>query len=224
MVQNLKSMKPVYYTNATIKGTIKYGFDALAETLGTIQAKKVMDYGCGTGRSTKFIKELGAKVIGVDIRSDIIATAKKQYPEIEFRLIENAKIPFPNATFDLAISTFVQLEMASINEMELVAEEIFRILKIGGEFLILTVNPESWGNTYQSFSSDFPKEFARQSGQKINVNMITEMGEIKFQDYYWEIEDYLKPLKNAGFQIKEIQEITAEKDPPPFLIIKALKY
>jgi len=224
MVRDLKSKKLVHYTNAAIKGTIQYGFTALAKILGTIQTKKVVDYGCGTGRSTKFIKELGAEVMGVDIRSDMIASAKKQYPDIVFKLIENAKTPFSNDTFDLAISTFVQLEMASTNEMELVANEVFRILKIGGKFIILTVNPESWGNTYQSFSSNFPKVFARQSGQKINVKMKTKIGEIKFQDYYWETKDYLKPLENAGFQIEEVRKITAEKDPPPFLIIKALKY
>ena len=51
--------------------TYQIGFDAVAELLGDITGKTFLDFGCGAGRSAKFLKALGARhVYGVDHDQD----------------------------------------------------------------------------------------------------------------------------------------------------------
>jgi len=215
------SLIPTHYTSAPITNTLKYGYDALASALGDLQGKKIFDYGSGTGRSTKFLHDLGADISGTDIRQDMIEQSQKQYPKIEFKLIVDNKIPWPDKSFDIVITAFVHIEISSLKEMEKVHQEIKRVLKPDGQYFILTVNPKSWGNQYQSFSSNLPADFTGQSGQKIKVQMQTEKEIMEFEDYYWQEKDYVQSLELAGFKIDSIQEIKAEKDPPPFWLIKA---
>ena len=40
-----------------------------------VRGKRAIDYGCGTGRSTRFLEELGYEVVGVDISQEMLKQA-----------------------------------------------------------------------------------------------------------------------------------------------------
>ncbi|HYA64945.1 MAG TPA: class I SAM-dependent methyltransferase, partial [Candidatus Sulfotelmatobacter sp.] len=42
--------------------------------------KRALDFGCGTGRSTRFLQELGFSAIGVDISEDMLRIARATDP------------------------------------------------------------------------------------------------------------------------------------------------
>ena len=48
-----------------------------------------LDFGCGAGRSTRFIEELGFDAVGIDISRSMIAAAKKADPDGDYRLVGN---------------------------------------------------------------------------------------------------------------------------------------
>ena len=52
-----------------------------------IEAKNVLDIGCGPGNSTNALAERfpGAEVTGVDSSDDMLASARKKYPELTFK-------------------------------------------------------------------------------------------------------------------------------------------
>ena len=41
-----------------------------------VRGKRALDFGCGTGRSTRFLKKLGFDVIGIDISGDMLEIAR----------------------------------------------------------------------------------------------------------------------------------------------------
>ena len=45
--------------------TYQIGFEAVAELLGDISGKTFLDFGCGAGRSARFLKRLGARQVYV---------------------------------------------------------------------------------------------------------------------------------------------------------------
>ena len=50
---------------------------------------RFLDYGCGTGRSLRFIKSLGYNdIVGVDISQDMIEEANKIDPKGNYNLME----------------------------------------------------------------------------------------------------------------------------------------
>jgi SAM-dependent methyltransferase len=68
------------YGSLGIDGTTyQIGFDAVAKLLGDISGKAFLDFGCGAGRSARFLKGLGARhVYAVDHNQSMIDQALSQ--------------------------------------------------------------------------------------------------------------------------------------------------
>ncbi len=80
----------------------EYGKDLLA-LLDAKPNERILDLGCGTGQLTKAIAETGATLVGVDKSPDMIATAKRNFPDIEFRVADAADFSF-SEPFDAVFS------------------------------------------------------------------------------------------------------------------------
>ncbi len=81
---------------------------------------KFLDYGCGTGRSLRFIRSLGYNdIVGVDISQDMLNEAKKIDPLGKYKLIENSQIPYENNTFDVVFMSYVFLEVAEFDTIHI---------------------------------------------------------------------------------------------------------
>ncbi len=100
---------------------------------------RVLDAGCGSGRSSIFLAREGFEVWGVDISKEGIKKAKNkiQLKTLHFLVGDIENLPFKKGFFDAVYSesvlNFVPLEKA--------ASEIFRVLKKGGvAFIWLLLN------------------------------------------------------------------------------------
>ncbi|MGB8440354.1 MAG: class I SAM-dependent methyltransferase, partial [Candidatus Acidiferrales bacterium] len=63
-----------------------------------------IDVGCGVGNSSKFLSDLGFRVIAVDGREENVKEAKRRYPEIAFRTANVEDLPVAEmSTFDLVL-------------------------------------------------------------------------------------------------------------------------
>ncbi len=84
----------------------EYGNDVL-ELLNLQKGQTVIDLGCGNGALSKKMADMGVNVIGIDASEELLAAAKKSYPEIEFRkgnavsftVEEKVDAVFSNAVF-----------------------------------------------------------------------------------------------------------------------------
>lgn len=77
----------------------------IKKDLGGIIKKEmnVLDLGCGTGITTKYIAELGAKVIGIDISPKLIQFAKRNsdHQNIEYRIGDITDFTLDKKYFDV---------------------------------------------------------------------------------------------------------------------------
>jgi SAM-dependent methyltransferase len=96
------------YDKLEFPGTYYLAFRDLPVIIGEhVQGRKALDFGCGTGRSTRFLRALGFDTVGVDISEPMLARARERDPEGEYRLVPDGDLGGCVAgTFDLVLSAF----------------------------------------------------------------------------------------------------------------------
>ena len=96
------------YAKLEFTGTYYLAYRDLPEIIHShVPGNVALDFGCGTGRSTRFVQRLGFKVVGVDIAEEMISRARETDPEGEYHLIENGDFSrFQRHSFDLIMSAF----------------------------------------------------------------------------------------------------------------------
>ena len=96
------------YAKLEFPGTYNLAYRDLPEIIREhSQGRKALDFGCGSGRSTRFLKKLGFLVIAVDIAPDMINQAKSRDPNGDYRLIAAGDLShLENDAFDLVLSAF----------------------------------------------------------------------------------------------------------------------
>lgn len=109
----------------------KYGED-LVDLLKPVAGERILDLGCGTGYLTNLIAQTGASVIGIDSSEEMIAKAKKEYPNIEFKNVSATEFKFDDP-FDAIFSNAV---LHWVAEKEKVIECMYNNLKQGGRIVI----------------------------------------------------------------------------------------
>src|SRR5215470_3496599 len=104
-----------------------------------LAGKDVIELGCGTAYVSAWLARRGARVVGIDNSAAQLATARRLQCEhgLDFTLIHgNAeRTPYPDASFDLAISEYGACLWADPYRW---IPEAARILRPGGELIFLT--------------------------------------------------------------------------------------
>lgn len=101
----------------------------------------VLDLGSGNGiQAYAFLEKVGPSgvVYGLDITPEMLETARKQFarPNLHFVQGDIAKLPFAENAFDLVTSNCV---INHASDKAQVYKAIYRVLKIGGQFVISDV-------------------------------------------------------------------------------------
>ena len=99
--------------------------DAL-EIINFEDKSKILDLGCGTGFSTKILKEKGFNVIGLDISKNMLIFAKEK----NLKVIESnmTSLPFKDNSFNGLISISA-IQWLKNQEYNIVLKEINRVIK-----------------------------------------------------------------------------------------------
>lgn len=114
------------------------GFDKYA-------GKKVVEIGAGLGTDLSQFAKVGALVTDFDLAEGHLNMAKRNFEvrglKADFHLGDAEKLPFPDATFDVVYSFGV---IHHIPDTQLVVDHIHRILKPGGEAIIMVYAKHSF--------------------------------------------------------------------------------
>jgi ubiquinone/menaquinone biosynthesis C-methylase UbiE len=111
--------------------------------------RMVLEVGSGTGGELAWLTEVGAspaRLVGVDLLEDRVATARREHPGIDFRQGNAEHLEFEDATFDLVMAITVFSSILDRAMAANVAFEIARVMKPGGGLLWYDVRYDSTSN------------------------------------------------------------------------------
>jgi SAM-dependent methyltransferase len=165
-----------------------------------------LDYGCGTGRSTRFLRDHKFSAVGVDIADAMIAKARNLDPRGDYRVIAPGDLrSFPASTFDLALSNMPFDTIPTMTEKVRTLLEIARVLKPGGIKILVAASHELYLREWVSWSSiDFPENRLAKAGDPVKI-AITDLGDRQIvEDILWTEDAYRETFAHTPLELLEI--------------------
>lgn len=216
MANDYRDGDATIYAKHQIEGTLILAYREFPRlfTQYVDDTRVALDYGCGSGRSTRYLADMGFQVEGVDINSEMLAEAalcenSKGNP-IPYTQIDSGSIAQRASKNDLVFSTLVFLEFPTLEEMEKIVRDIYRVSKFNGTVIILTVSDAFYQHDWVSVKTDLPENKNAQSGDPVYIEL-KEIG-LRLRDYYWTDADYRAVFDKCGFTVAELVQPLAIGD------------
>ncbi len=215
MYQDLKRAES--YAKLEFPGTYYLAYRDLPEIIRQhVRGKKVLDFGCGTGRSTRFLRRIGFDVVGVDIAQSMIDQARSIDPDGDYRAISDGDLSqLEDEGLDLVLSAFTFDNIPSMDHKVRLFSELAKKLNDEGKIVNLVSSPEIYTHEWASFTTkDFPDNKIAKSGDKVRIIMTDVEDARPVEDILWTDEDYRQVYGKASLSLVAMYRPLARDDEP----------
>ena len=182
-----------------------------------VRGRKALDFGCGAGRSTRFVRGLGFDTVGVDISEAMLARARERDPGGDYRLVPDGDVStLPAGGFDLVFSAFTFDNIPTHERKVALFRGLARTLRPGARIVSLVSSPEIYLNEWASFSTkDFPGNRNARCGDRVRIVMLDVADRRPVEDILWTDEGYADVYREAGVNVLEMHRPLGKPDDGP---------
>ena len=171
--------------------------------------KDAVELGCGTAYVSSWLARRGARCVGIDLSTEQLATARRLQREhgLEFPLHEGSAehLPFPDESFDLAISEYGACLWA---DPYLWVPEAARVLRPGGQLIFLT------NGTIMTLC--LPDDVDASPGERLIRDYFgmhrLEWANDPSVEFHLGHGDWIRLLRANGFDIEDLIEVRPAPD------------
>jgi len=181
-----------------------------------ITGDRAVDFGCGAGRSTRFLKQLGFKVTGLDISGDMLKIARQADPTGDYQLVTNGNYHHIGINkFDVVQSIFTFDNIPGWENRINILKGLSDLLKSSGKIICLDSTPELYTHEWASFTTkDFPENRNAKTGDIVKDIMLDVEDKRPVEDIFWTEADYEKLFIQSGLEIEAIYKPIGKADEP----------
>jgi SAM-dependent methyltransferase len=195
------------YAGLEFPGTYYLAYRDLPAIIGEhVQGRSAIDFGCGAGRSTRFLRQLGFDVVGLDISEPMLARARERDPRGEYRIVPDGDLGgLAAGTWDLILSAFTFDNVPTWEKKVTLFRSLKRLLREGGRLVNLVSSPDIYRNEWASFSTkDFPENRTARCGDKVLIVMLDVEDRRPVEDILWTDEGYHDLNRRVGLEAIKI--------------------
>ncbi|MEI7689190.1 MAG: methyltransferase domain-containing protein [Candidatus Nomurabacteria bacterium] len=166
-----------------------------------VEDRVVLDLGCGTGRNSNYLADLGNKVIGIEISRTALNLAKIRARdlgiEVDYRMGDiGEKYDIPDDSVDIV------LDITSSNSLDekgrsIYLEEVARVMKKGGYFFVRALCKDGNKNVKNLLKTS--------PGREYDTYIIKEIG---LTERVFSREDFIK-IYSKYFKILNLEKKTS---------------
>ena len=211
------SLRAQAYAGLEFPGTYYLAFRDLPRIISEyVKGNKALDFGCGAGRSTRFLKQLGFEAIGVDIAEDMLAQARARDARGKYLLSKDDGLcELPYSGFDLIFSAFTFDNIPSKDRKVSLFRDLGEHLAEGGVIVNLVSSPDIYTHEWASFTTkDFPENRQAISGDIVRIIMTDVEDRRPVEDILWTDDAYREVYDLAGLKLMEMHRPLAQASEP----------
>jgi SAM-dependent methyltransferase len=174
-----------------------------------------LDFGCGTGRSTRFLQRLGFTVTGVDISEDMLHIARETDPPGDYCLVPGDDLSGLAAeSFDLVLSAFTLDNIPAAEKVGILAD-LGGLLAPRGMIVSVVSSPDIYTHEWASFSTrDFPENQRARDGDRVRTIVTDHHDDRPVEDIFCTDTAYQAVYQEAGLQVVRSYRPLATGDEP----------
>ncbi len=102
---------------------------------------RLLDVGCGAGRTTVGLVDAGFRVTAIDLAKPLIDHARQRRSDIDYRVMDATRLELMDASFDCTLFSYNGLDdIFPVAKRRRCLSEVFRVLRPGGVFILSTHN------------------------------------------------------------------------------------
>ena len=166
---------------------------ATQDALTGLRFQNIMELGCGTGKNTAFLTQLGARILALDFSRGMLRRAKSKINcgRVFFAVADLTK-PWPcrDGSFELIVCNLV---LEHIEDLGAVFAEVARALATGGQFFLSELHP-----------------FRQYKGTKANFR--TDNEAIEIPAFVHHLSDFTESARANGLSMRMMREWWHEAD------------
>ncbi len=171
------------------------------EELADLHYHSILEIGCGTGKNTSFLAQIGTSVHAIDFSEGMIEKAKEKIKaeNVKFSIADLIrKWPAEDEAHDLIVCNLV---LEHIENLSFIFSEAFRVLEEKGMFLINELHP-----------------FKQYEGK--NARFSSENGVTEIPAFIHHISDFVNAASDNRLALTKVNEWWHEQDQgkPPRII------
>ena len=168
--------------------------------------RRALDFGCGTGRSTRFLTALGYDTTGVDISEGMLERARAADPGGRYLLVPDGSLsPLADASCDAALAAFTFDNIPTREKKVALLRELKRVLAPRGVLVIVVSTPDMYTHEWVSFTTrDFPANRTARAGDLVRTRIRGIGDERPVDDVLWPDASYHEVFAAAGLSVVEM--------------------
>lgn len=203
------------YDELDLGGTYALAFRGLTDLLRQhVGGRRAVDFGCGTGRSTRFLQGFGFSTIGLDISREMVAIARRRDPGGEYLVIGDGDFgALPRGGFDLVLSAFTFDNIPGFERKARIFRGLGALLSAGGILVNVVSTPEIYRNEWVTFTTrDYAENSSARCGDVVRIATTEYSDSRPVEDILWPHEDYLRVYQEAGLEVVRHERPLARGD------------
>jgi SAM-dependent methyltransferase len=205
------------YGTLEFPGTYALAFRDLQQLFARhVAGPLALDFGCGAGRSTRFLRGLGFNVTGVDVSRPMLEQARALDPGGDYRLVGDGDLgSLQGGTFDLILSAFTFDNIATRRQKETALAALKRVLAATGRVVNVVSSPAIYVHEWASFTTrDYPSNRQARSGDRVYIVMVDVPDRRPVEDVLCTDDDYADLYRRAGLSVVEVLRPLAQGTEP----------